>query len=64
MNQDPYLLYTGKLAWPGTALISLSPDGRTLAIAQQNGLYVCNSAGEDEEIIENIHSGTLAIDFS
>ncbi|XP_052801021.1 transducin beta-like protein 2 [Mya arenaria] len=56
MNQDPYLLFTGKLQWPGLCIISLSPDGRTLAMAQNSGLHICNSSGQDEEIIENVHS--------
>lgn len=55
MNQDPYLLYTGKLLMSGPCIIALSPDGRTVAIAQETSVYVCNSSGNDEELIENIH---------
>lgn len=58
MNQDPYLLFTGNLPASGQCLISLSLDGRTLAMAQEASLYVCNSSGSDEELIENIHSET------
>jgi hypothetical protein len=57
MNQDPYLLFTGKLPLSGPCLVSLSPDGRTVAIAQETSIYVCNSSGNDEELIENVHSG-------
>ena len=57
MNQDPYLLYTGTLQLSGPALISLSPDGRTVAIAQDASIYVCNSSGNDAKLIENVHSG-------
>ncbi|XP_052261131.1 transducin beta-like protein 2 isoform X2 [Dreissena polymorpha] len=56
MNQDPYLLFTGSLKWSGPCIISLSPDGRTVAMAQHLGIYVCNSSGQDEEVIENVHS--------
>ncbi|XP_060574633.1 transducin beta-like protein 2 [Ruditapes philippinarum] len=56
MNQDPYLLFTGKLPLSGPCLVSLSPDGRTVAIAQETSIYVCNSSGNDEELIENVHS--------
>lgn len=58
LNQDPYLLYTGKLQFSGPCLISLSLDGRTIAVAQEASIYVCNSSGGDEEIIENVHSDT------
>lgn len=57
MNQDPYLLYTGKLQYSGPCLITLAPDGRSVAIAQDCNLYVCNAAGQDEECIESVHSG-------
>ena len=58
MNQDPYLLYTGKLYGSGPCLIALSGDGRTVAIAQETSIVICNSlTGKDEEIIENVHSG-------
>ena len=58
MNQDPYLLYTGKQHSSGPSLIALSPDGRTVGIAQESSVVICNSlTGEDEEVIENVHSG-------
>lgn len=65
MNQDPYLLYTGKLYGSGPCLIALSGDGRTVAIAQETSVVICNSlTGKDEEIIENVHSGLPShIDF-
>ena len=58
MNQDPYLLYTGKLYGTGPSLIALSPDGRSVAVAQESAITICNSlTGDDEEHIENVHSG-------
>ena len=59
MNQDPYLLHTGKVYGTGPSLIALSSDGRTVAIAQETSITICNSlTGEDEEHIENVHSGS------
>ena len=42
MNQDPYLLYTGKLYGTGPSLIALSPDGRSVAVAQESDIDICN----------------------
>ena len=58
MNQDPYLLFTGQQHSSGPSLIALSPDGRTVGIAQESSIVICNSlTGEDKEVIENVHSG-------
>ena len=57
MNQDPYLLHTGKLASSGPCVTALSPDGRTVAIAQDACLYMWNSSGKDKKIVEDLHSG-------
>ena len=58
MNQDPYLLYTGQQHSSGPSLIALSPDGRTVGIAQESSIVICNSlTGVDKEVIENVHSG-------
>ena len=47
MNQDPYLLYTGKLYGTGPSLIALSPDGRSVAVAQESAITICNSLTGD-----------------
>ena len=47
MNQDLYLIYTGKLCGTGPSLIALSPDGRSVAVAQESAITICNSLTGD-----------------
>ena len=57
-DQDPKLLYTGTLSSPSLRLIALSPDARTVVLAGDTTISVCNAlTGREEEHIENVHSG-------
>ncbi|KAK6192688.1 hypothetical protein SNE40_004117 [Patella caerulea] len=56
MDQEPKLLYTGKLSEP-MKLISLSLDGRTVALAGGTTLMILNaSSGKVEEIMRDVHT--------
>jgi len=58
MQQDPYLLRTGSIKFSGSALISLSPDGRTIAVGGDNSITFFNAlTGDEEETIDGLYSG-------
>ncbi|XP_041347453.1 transducin beta-like protein 2 isoform X2 [Gigantopelta aegis] len=60
-DQDPKLLLTGTLSNPCLRLIVLSPDARTIVIAGDTTISVCNAlTGKEEEVIENVHSESIS----
>ncbi|XP_062587695.1 transducin beta-like protein 2, partial [Saccostrea cucullata] len=60
MNQDPYLLKTGSIDFTSPCLISLSPDGRSVAIASESSVSVHNAiTGEQEEKFSQVFSGEV-----
>ena len=57
-GQEPYLLQTGQYDGSQPALVALSYDGRSLALAQGSTLYVYNAlTTELEQTIPNVHTG-------
>lgn len=59
MGQDPYLLKTGSIEFTSPCLVALSPDGRSVAIANESTISVHNAiSGEQEEKMSNVFSGT------
>ncbi|XP_071094018.1 transducin beta-like protein 2 [Haliotis cracherodii] len=60
-DQDPKLLYTGKLSHPSLHLITLSPDGRSVAIAGDLSISICSTvSGKEEEYFENVHADAIS----
>ncbi|KAK3084303.1 hypothetical protein FSP39_011349, partial [Pinctada imbricata] len=60
LEQDPYLLKTGSISFDVPCLISLSPDGRSVAVAGGNSICVYSAiTGKEEENIEHIYSGEI-----
>lgn len=59
-NQDPYLLKTGKYNHTGPALIALSPDARTVAIATGSDVVVFEAETTDcAQSFHDVHTGEL-----
>ncbi|XP_048767458.2 transducin beta-like protein 2 [Ostrea edulis] len=60
MGQDPYLLKTGSIEFTSPCLVALSPDGRSVAIANESTISVHNAiSGEQEEKMSNVFSGEV-----
>lgn len=60
LSQDPYLLTTGSIHCSNPSIITLSPDGRSVAIGGDNSIGVYNAAsGAEEEVLKHIHDGDL-----
>lgn len=58
LSQDPYLLTTGSIHCEIPSHISLSPDGRSVAVGGDNSIGFYNAvSGEEEEVLKNIHDG-------
>ena len=56
-SQDPYLLKTATYNHTGPALISLSPDARTVAIAIGSNVDIYNAeTTECAQSIQDVHS--------
>lgn len=61
-GQEPYLLHTGKFDGTEKAIVALSHDGRTVALAQGCTLSIYNAVTTDlEKTIENVHTSKLFI---
>jgi hypothetical protein len=59
MGQDPYLIKTGSIEFTSPCLIALSPDGRSVAIANESTISVHSAiSGKQEEKFSNVFSGT------
>lgn len=57
-NQDAKLMATGQCPGPGESKIALSPDGRTVALAINNNIYMYMAATADEEgCMTDVHDG-------
>ncbi|CAG2251092.1 TBL2 [Mytilus edulis] len=60
LSQDPYLLTTGSIHCEIPSHISLSPDGRSVAVGGDNSIGFYNAvSGEEEEVLKNIHDGFI-----
>ncbi|GFR97148.1 transducin beta-like protein 2 [Elysia marginata] len=61
MGQDPKLLYSGKVSYPGPALIALSPDGRTVAVGVDTSIAFWDAANEhQDQVLENVHAESMS----
>ncbi|CAN7987034.1 unnamed protein product, partial [Ixodes hexagonus] len=65
-GQEPYLLTTGELPCTTPSCLALSPDGRTVAIANEEDIYVfCGRTGNLNVKFEQVHSEPIvALQFS
>jgi hypothetical protein len=62
LSQDPYLLTTGSIHCSNPSIITLSPDGRSVAIGGDNSIGVYNAAsGAEEEVLKHIHDGMYTV---
>ncbi|XP_063396087.1 transducin beta-like protein 2 [Mytilus trossulus] len=60
LSQDPYLLTTGSIHCEIPSHITLSPDGRSIAVGGDNSIGFYNAvSGEEEEVLKNIHDGFI-----